>query len=414
MIFYKFVELQIRDIRKGGFNSFRKKVKILLRKIIYFLRPILGFVLFIPFIPFIRILNINYERIGHLLLETDCLIRDESLKSKRKYNWVLLIDSKKEVANKAYFELVKEKYNIIRLPSLFFILIETPKYITIDTYSYCTAMYENALCFAIQSKRIINDSSYYNIPDIWMSNHHLAFNKWGIPTDAKYVCLHVREGGYSPIDEKYHLHRNGDIFSYLPVIKFFASKEIYVIRIGDKTMKPLPKLPFLVDYALSSEKSEILDLTLGANCLFILGTSSGAILLASIFGRPSCLTNISLPFGFSAIGTSYDIGIPKLFKRRGNGELVHFKELYNTGASEYRSAHEIDNSPYLLVDNTEVEICEIAEEMLDRLNGNWKEREEDEKLQAQLLNLMTPNSYSYGTASRCGTIFLRRYSKLIF
>jgi putative glycosyltransferase (TIGR04372 family) len=389
------------------------KSKSFLRFIFYGFNYFFGFLLFIPFIPFIRIIDIYYERIGHLLLETDCLLRDESLHSKKKYKWILLIDSNKKVANTAFFELIANKYNVIYLHSLFFFFIKIPKYIIVDTYKYCKAYKDNALCFSIQSKRIINDSSFYKVPDNWMSIHNSTLKKWGLPQNAKYVCLHVREGGYSPSDEKHHQYRNGDIFSYIPVIKFLASREIYVIRIGDKTMKPLPKLPFLVDYALSPEKSEILDLTLGAHCLFILGTSSGAILLASIFGRPSCCTNMSLPFGFSAIGASYDIGIPKLFKRKGNGELVHFRELYNTGASEYRSAHEIDQSPYLLVDNTEDEICEITEEMLDRLNGNWKEREEDGKLQAQLLNLMPTKAYSYGTASRCGTLFLRRYSKLI-
>ncbi len=135
--------------------------------------------------------------------------------------------------------------------------------------------------------------------------------------------------------------------------------------------------------------------------------------MASIFGRPVASVNMCLPFAFSSTGRSSDIGIPKLFQRKDTKELVKFSDLFACGISEYRFAEEIDNSPYELVSNSALEILEVAQEMVSRVRGNWVESEEDIVLQNKIHSFLSPGSYSYGTASRCGSLFLRRYKHIL-
>jgi putative glycosyltransferase (TIGR04372 family) len=383
------------------------------KKLIRLFKKALGVLIFLPFYPFIRVLNIYVERIGHLLLETDCLLRDKNLVKKRKYKWIILVNSKNQISNKAFFELIKEEITVIVFPEIFFKFIIIPNFIIIDSNHYAAVMYDNAKCFKIQAEREIYQNKQYKIPIHWQAFHYEFFKKWGIPKNSRYVCLHVREGGYSPLDEYTHFYRNSSIDSYLEVIKLLTEKGIYVIRMGDCTMKPLPRLPYVIDYALSQDKSEILDLTLGANCYFFLGTSSGAALLASIFGKPCCLVNISMPFGFSGVGTYYDLGIPKLFKRKLNNEFVPFREIYQSGASEFRVSADLDNSSYYLVDNSSSEICEIVIEMLERLDGSFPADADSLNLQKKLKSMIPQTSYSYGSKTPCGAAFLDSYRNLL-
>lgn len=112
--------------------------------------------------------------------------------------------------------------------------------------------------------------------------------KLGLPPNAWYVCLHVREGGYSKDETNF---RNSDIENYIESIKYITSQGGWVIRVGDASMQRLPSMEQVIDYANYPEKNALLDIYLVEKCDFFIGTSSGMIHVAELFNKPMLFTN---------------------------------------------------------------------------------------------------------------------------
>jgi putative glycosyltransferase (TIGR04372 family) len=114
----------------------------------------------------------------------------------------------------------------------------------------------------------------------------------GVPADAWYVGLHVREGSYyGESSGGMSTHRNAQIEDYFPAIKAITDRGGYVIRLGDSSMRPLPEMPGVLDYALSAQKSSQADIFFCATSRFIIGTTSGLTTAALSFGTPMLLVN---------------------------------------------------------------------------------------------------------------------------
>lgn len=114
------------------------------------------------------------------------------------------------------------------------------------------------------------------------------FKEFGLPEGAWFVCVHVREGGYSG---DFQNHRNSKIDNYLEAFEFITSQGGWIFRMGDSSMKKIPPLDQVIDYANSDKRTALLDIFLIANCKFFIGTSSGILDTAMLFGKPILLTN---------------------------------------------------------------------------------------------------------------------------
>ncbi len=109
----------------------------------------------------------------------------------------------------------------------------------------------------------------------------------GLPENASFVCLHVREGGYYGGKEGRGKEiRNANVHNYVEAIRSLTDRGYWVVRLGDKTMKPLPELSRVIDYALSEHKSDEADIYLVAHCEFYVGHNSGPWDAANLFGKP--------------------------------------------------------------------------------------------------------------------------------
>jgi putative glycosyltransferase (TIGR04372 family) len=114
----------------------------------------------------------------------------------------------------------------------------------------------------------------------------------GIPSGAWYVGLHVRERGFhGEAEGGAGEHRNADIVDYLPAAAEIVKRGGYVLRLGDRTMRALPKTSGVIDYARSPLKSPRMDVFLLASSRFIIGTTSGLTTAAQAFGTPMLLAN---------------------------------------------------------------------------------------------------------------------------
>lgn len=390
------------------------------RKVLWVTKRFLRLLFIIPVGLLIRgfgykVLQINASRIGHLTTETDCLIKEIRLGRKKQGKFLLLLD-RTSVANRAYIELLPGFIRPVFLSNQFLRvmrLLTSSRIALEDTSHYTVSMYKTAEIYRINSMWE-SKPPVMVLPTEWREKRRKIFQKMGIPDAMPYVCIHAREGGYSPLDETWHSGRNVDIDSFKPTVRALRDKGLAVIRMGDSTMKPLREWgPFVFDYAKSSDRAPWLDLSISSDCFFFIGGSSGASYMASVFGRPVASVGMSLPFNFSNSGLSFDIGIPKLFRRKATKTFVSFPSILSWGLSEWRLAEEIERSEYELVESSPDEITEVVEEMLQRLTNTWLDAPDDAALQKKLHALLRPGNYSYGTSSRCGALFLRRYRHLL-
>ena len=361
-----------------------------------------------------KILQItNLSRIGHLTCEVDSYLRSKiRTEGNLRTKDLIVIYEGLPIANTAFLPLVVSYFAIVELPRLLESLRLPRCFEAIDCEAYCSNIGGRADLFELHGSLPPDQVRLYALPESYRSARQAMFEAVGIPAGATYICLHVREGGYSPADESYHTARNASIANFMAAVDKLASLGIYTIRIGDSTMTPAPRHPYLFDYALSPLRADEIDLALAAETYFFLATASGAVSIAILFGRPVVCTNISCSFAFSISGAPNHIGIPKLPRFKESRNPVPWPILYSTRASEIRFSFEILNL-YALEENTPEEILEVVEEMHLRLSGGWISKGEDEELQQRLRTLIPSDSMAYGTASRCGTAFLRRYAYLL-
>jgi putative glycosyltransferase (TIGR04372 family) len=387
-------------IRNKGF------LKIILRVFIKTFGFLIG-IIAIPLAVIAHALNYRYvnvftERIGHLAIEPDILIKDSML-HQTKMKWIILAPYGK-VANSHLLSYWDQYFIIFRSRILCFLIYYSTIYgigkLNISHYINTPTNAQKAYLIS----GLWNDRS----PLLKLSNEDLVYGEeallqLGIPKSAWFVCIHAREGLYSPIDEPIHQHRNSDINTYLNAVKEIISRGGYVIRVGDHKTKIIPKIKGLIDYSHSQLKSERLDIYILAKSKFILGDSSGVTLLGSIFGTPCALVNMT-PLTSTGI-LNKDLAIHKLYSRK-NKVLLSLNDLHQLNLANARNYSDYTEEDILIRDNSATEILELTIEMLNYLDQDLITNT------SSITNVtyLTDKDYSYGTKSRIGQKFLERYA----
>jgi len=237
-----------------------------------------------------------------------------------------------------------------------------------------------------------------------------ALRECGMPDDAWFVCVHVRESGYmreSPGSSE--ATRNADIRSYLPAIEEITTRGGWVIRLGDPTMMPLPPMTQVVDYAHSALRADWMDVYLAASCRFMLSTTSGMSVVASTFGVPVGAANF-FPAG-ERLHSDRDVFIPKLHRERASGRLLSFEECLAMPLALTYDATRLEALGLEVLDNDAQDIRDLALEMLARASGSAVYDAEDQALQRRWNDLC--GAFSTGdVGSRIGRGFLARYRHL--
>ncbi|MEG4571633.1 tetratricopeptide repeat protein [Microcoleus sp. N3A4] len=234
----------------------------------------------------------------------------------------------------------------------------------------------------------------------------------GIPRDAWFVCLHVREPGY--LSEAKHglaSHRNADINTYGLAVQTIVERGGWVIRMGNYSMTPMPPMERVIDYANSLICSDWMDLFLCAQCRFFLGTTSGLFHLSYVFGIPCALANF-VPMETRPL-SSKDIFIPKLLWSLREDRFLTFAEALAHPVGHCERSDIFASWGINIIDNTPEEIKDLVVEMLDRLDGKLQYTKDDKYLQEQFIALSNQAKGFEGSFSRIGKAFLRKYSWLM-
>lgn len=360
-----------------------------------------------------RLLQLNSpRRIGHLALEIDCFLKDIQLGSRKRVHGVLLL-SRDEAPNARLLDYWSDAITVISSEKYVRYLSPLMAHgaVVESTGRYVAAINETAPYYALQ-KAWGDRPPLLRLREADLQRGRRQLEAIGVPHDAWFVCIHAREGGYSPYDEADHSFRDCDIATYVAAAQEIADRGGWCIRMGDKTMKPLRPQKNVVDYALSSVRSDWMDLFLCASSRFFLGNTSGLIFLATVFGTPTSQANCAPMSGTLCFGPR-DVGIPKLLWSEEECRLLTFREVFDSPIANYRYTRLYQNAGLRLVDNDMEDIRDLTIEMLERTSEGARYSAEDEMLQQRFRSLFRPGHHSYGSVSRAGRAFLRKHAALL-
>lgn len=187
----------------------------------------------------------------------------------------------------------------------------------------------------------------------------------GLPIDAWFVCLHVRESGFHNDSTT---ERNASIANFIGAIEEITGRGGWVVRLGDASMTKLPAMERVIDYPFTEAKSAKMDLYLISACRLYIGMTSGIYDLALLLQRPVILTNMSnWLFGFPQ--KKGDIGLPKhIYSKSRNRFLSPLEWLAEPWESmSFRSL----GNDYVLYENTSEELKAVVREFFDR-GDDWE------------------------------------------
>jgi len=354
-------------------------------------------------------------RIGHLMIEPDCYMKEMRLGLSPIRRPVVLAP-RRDVANQAAMSYWEKYYTVIASPLATLLLrpLSWHPLTTVTTRRYAYDI-NGTVSFPRIQAMWTGHPPLLEINDRDKRRGEEYLTRMGVPPGTWFVCIHSREGGYtqSPADEDLNGYRNSHISNYLAAADYVVSKGGVCIRMGDPSMESVPKKPGLIDYAHHPERCDWLDLYISAKSRLFLGNSSGAFFMSAVFGVPVACANMVPMSGLYPYGAN-DIAIPKLYRESSTGELIPFDRILESPMGNFRTTLEFDRQGIELVENSAEEILDLLVEQLGRVNvPNFSYTEEEELLQQRFRALFRPGHHSYGSASRVGTEFLKKYRHLL-
>ena len=244
-----------------------------------------------------------------------------------------------------------------------------------------------------------------------------AMSQLGLPEDARFVCFHSRDNGYSALNvtpEQIRMYgcRNSQVETYLPAAEMLAEAGYYVLRLGVSTAQTF-EAPHqnIIDYTARG-RSDFMDIYLLSRCAFYLGDTCGLAEVPKVFRRPVAWANFTT-LEQAPTWSEQDIFIPQKFRLRAEDRYLNFREILDAGIGRYQHCHEFDDSGIDVIPNTAQEITGLALEMDARLNGTWNTTEEDETLQARFWSLWQTSDLNSEFKCRIGAHFLRENRELL-
>lgn len=176
----------------------------------------------------------------------------------------------------------------------------------------------------------------------------------GINPDNPYVCLIVRDGGHykfrGDTESAGYEFLNFDINQFSGVAEVLIESGFQVVRMGSGTERPFTSKPDgVIDYALSKNRSEFLDVYLAATCEFAVSTQTGPDAVCMLFRRPVLYVDVTRYCQFF-FGSKLATWSPvRLIKNNSvltvsevvNSEIAWFKDpnlFIESGVTQHRSS----------------------------------------------------------------------------
>ena len=418
----------INQIKKGGILVIIKKIGSLIilgLQITIYLLSIPTIILVYLIRPWflIRWQRLESARIGHFAKDTElysCRVEAKINQPSQRYIDIFFLG--KNICNKQLEKMLRRSLKIF--PAfLLDPLFNINRFISM----FIKRGVEHEINLDKEEDRDVHNIVHKLKPHIGFSEEEelkgkLILKEFGIPENAKFICLAVRDTAYldrvkdyKEIDFSYHNYRNGDIDKYLLAAEELANRGYYVFRMGKKVTKPLrSRNAKIIDYANSKMRSDFMDIYLGAKCTFCISTWLGFDSIPFVFRKP--IAFIFLPFGHLIAENEKDLLITKHHLNKITKKKLTISEIFSANVALSFSSEIFKKNNVELEENTSEEIRDFVIEMEERLSGKWKETQEDLILQKNFweifeknlkkLNLQKP-IYNIKNRAKFGAVFLR-------
>ena len=245
----------------------------------------------------------------------------------------------------------------------------------------------------------------------------LELRRMGIYEGDSYICFHSRTGNYlarefKKIDFSYHDFRDSDIDSSFMAMQKMIDRGNFSIRMGAGIDREISfESPLFIDYAYKY-RTDFMDIYLGANCKFFVGTSNGLTSIPRLYKKPIAWVNYISMERVHAWDENSMFILKKLWSKPEK-RLLKFNEILRSGIGDFRHGSQFEKSGIEIINNRPEEICDLTMEMDDRLNGVWIENDEDKELQQRFWSLYEKNKINKVFRARIGAKFLRENSDLL-
>ena len=246
----------------------------------------------------------------------------------------------------------------------------------------------------------------------------IKLESMGVSSQSLFVCFVGRDPNYLKLiypnlDTSYHEYRNTDVKKYLLAAEDMVNRGYYMIRMGSVVVDALESNnPRIIDYATNGQRSDFMDIYLGAKCHFFISVGTGIDSIPEIFRRPILYVNL-VPLEYAPSWGKNSIFIPRKYWLDKEQRFMSFREIIESGAGRFLFTTQYVDMGITLIENTPEEILEVTIEMDERLKGTWVTTEDDEDLQTRFWSLYKPSELHGKIYSRMGAAFLRKYQTLL-
>ena len=250
------------------------------------------------------------------------------------------------------------------------------------------------------------------LPDEVVERGETWLRELGLPADAWFAALHIRDGGdRSVVADGLNRGRNGEIETALPAIRRIVKAGGWVVRLGNKSDAPLADEPGVVDLTDGRPREDWQDIFLLARCRFMMCSYSGPFSVAQIFHVPTVCFNV-FPHKYIVGSRSRDIVIHKLYRHLADGLLLSFDEMVSPEVVRLFHPMEIRQNGLELVNNSADDIDAVIAQMLNRLGLGEAAADDPEHALNDAYDALRQRRW-LETGATIGGQFLRRHADLI-
>jgi putative glycosyltransferase (TIGR04372 family) len=352
-----------------------------------------------------------HARVGHQICEL--FVAHELIESASdQIRVVIILAGPQPEANPEIFVGLPKPFAVVRGRMLCWLLtpLASNRTLLLDTGEAVAGMRSPAGIFAAAPK--LSNSKIFEGLRSRDWNREYVVRQLGLDPDLPIVCVHVREAGYSEVDDALHSYRNAGIEELGESIVWLTDQGYQVVRMGGSYGARVPSGIAMTDYAHSTLKTDSADMALISSCDFFIGNTSGLHCLAGVFGKPVLGLNMT-PLGAFGLIAHPSISVPKVYRRRDSGEFVTFRAMRNLGLLNARFAWQFEAHGIEPVSNTATDILLATQEIERLARGITCGTPESLALEESLLALLPENSPSLRSVTRISPAFLLTYKDLI-
>jgi putative glycosyltransferase (TIGR04372 family) len=248
-----------------------------------------------PFIKF-QLCVVGFHRYGHLALEPEIFLAEQEILKARRDSTkrVISIWSLGPVAKQSNKYLAKKwKQELLVFPSWLVSSLHS-----VGLMFPILKLVEPKLSITGSMNGLDKTAPHVSLTAKEFDEGRSQLVGLGINPNMPYVCLIVRDGGHykskGDIESAGYEFLNFDINDFSGVAEVLIESGFQVIRMGSGSERPFTCKPDgVVDYALSKNRSEFLDVYLAATCEFAVSTQTGPDAVCMLFRRPVLYVDVT-------------------------------------------------------------------------------------------------------------------------